>query len=116
MASSSCCREGRKAARICDWNVDFHADYRLPFTNRNNARQFSLVLDVLNLFNRHGVMEVDQDYVYEGMPGDAGEDPGNLDAFGNPKYDPSLPNSPYYSTPILWQAPRIVQFGIKFRF
>jgi hypothetical protein len=99
------------------WNFDLHLDYRLPFTAKNSPRQLSVVLDVLNLFNRHGVMEVDTDYIYEGMDGiDAWEDPSNLDAFGNPKYNPNLPNSPYYKTPTLWQLPRTVQLGIRFTF
>jgi outer membrane receptor protein involved in Fe transport len=99
------------------WNFDLHLDYRLPFLNKNNPRQISLVLDVLNLFNRHGVMEVDQDYIWEGMDGiEAWEVPSNLDAYGNPKYNPSLANSTFYKTPILWQPPRIVQFGVRFIF
>ncbi len=99
------------------WNFDFHADYRLPFVAKSNARQFSLILDVFNLFNRHGVMEVDQDYIYEGMPGiDAWEADSNLDAYGNPKFNPSLPHSQFYRTPILYQTPRSVQFGIRFTY
>ena len=44
------------------------------------------------------------------------ETPSNLDEFGNPKYNASLPNSTYYGTPILFQAPRSVQVGLKLTF
>jgi hypothetical protein len=97
------------------WNFDFHADYRLPFGS--GARQLSLIVDVFNLFNRHGVMEVDNDYIYEGMDGfDAWAADSNLDAYGNPKYNPSLTPSGFYKTPSLYQTPRTVQFGFKFTF
>lgn len=108
---------GSQGRTPASWSMDFHADYRLPFTSKTSARQLNLVLDVMNLFNRHGVLELDQDYVYEGMAGiDAWEAAGNLDASGNPKYNASLPRSPYYKTPILWQAPRTVQVAIRFTF
>jgi hypothetical protein len=106
--------EGRTPAI---WNLDFHADYRVPFFSGNNARSFSIILDVFNLFGRHGVMEDDQDYIYEGMNDfDAWAVESNLDAFGNPKFNPNLPASTFYGTPILWQAPRSVQIGFKFTF
>jgi hypothetical protein len=40
----------------------------------------------------------------------------NLDAFGNPKFNPSLPASPFYKTPILYQQPRSIQVGLKFTY
>jgi len=99
------------------WSVDLHADYRLPFISRSSPRQITVGFDVFNVFGRHGVMEVDQDYIYEGMPGfSAWEAPGNLDAYGNPKYNPSLPNSTFYKTPTLYQSPRSLQIGIRFSY
>ena len=99
------------------WNFDFHADYKLPFFGQDNRRSFSVILDVFNLFNNHEVLEVDQDYIYEGMdnfsPWAAA---GNLDAFGNPRFNANLPTSPFFNTPILWQSPRSVQVGFKFTF
>jgi hypothetical protein len=62
-------------------------------------------------------MERDSDYVYEGMDGiEAWQADSNLDTFGNPKFNPSLPASPYFDTPILFQAPRSMQVGVKFMF
>ena len=99
------------------WNMDFHADYKLPLTGLGQNRNVSVILDVFNLFNRNSVMERDQDYVYEGMNGiEAWEVASNLDAFGNPKFNSSLPASPFFNTPILFQAPRSMQVGVKFTF
>jgi outer membrane receptor protein involved in Fe transport len=107
--------EGRTPAF---WNFDFHADYRVPFFRAGDARGVSVVLDIFNLFNRNQVMEVDQDYAYEGMPGfdDTWAAASNLDAFGNPKFNANLPASKFYKTPILRQAPRSMQVGFKFTF
>jgi len=44
------------------------------------------------------------------------EDEDNLDSSGNPMYDPSLPYSAYYGTPILYQSPRVIQVGVKLTF
>jgi outer membrane receptor protein involved in Fe transport len=98
------------------WNFDFHADYRLPLGGA--GRNLSLILDVFNLFNNHEAMEVDQDYAYEGMPGFSNTwgASSNLDEFGNPKYNSSLPASTFYGTPILFQNPRSMQIGLKFTF
>ena len=83
------------------WNVDFHADYRLPLSKLGRTRNISVILDVFNLFNRNAVLERDSDYVYEGMDGiEAWQAESNLDAFGNPKFNPSLPASPHFNTPI----------------
>jgi outer membrane receptor protein involved in Fe transport len=100
------------------WNIDIHADYVLPFM-RGEGRSISLILDIFNATNNHEVLEVDTDYIYEGMDPDIlamWEDEGNLDASGNPMYDPNLPHSQYYGTPTLYQAPRTIQLGAKFTF
>jgi hypothetical protein len=98
-------------------NFDFHADYRFPIFGQRDARSLSVVLDVFNLFNQHQTLETDQDYIYEGMTNfGAWEVASNLDAFGNPKFNPNLPRSSFFNTPILFQAPRSVQVGVKFTF
>lgn len=100
------------------WNLDLHADYRLPFFNQA-GRSVSAIIDVFNVTNNHTVLEVDTDYVYEGMdPAILAlwERDANLDAFGNPKYDPNLAHSPFYGTPTLYQQPRSVQLGVKLTF
>ena len=100
------------------WNLDLHAAYTLPFF-KTSSRGISVILDVFNVTNNHEVLEVDNDYVYEGMDPDVlaqWEDESNLDSSGNPMYDASLPNSEYYGTPILYQAPRVIQLGVKFTF
>jgi outer membrane receptor protein involved in Fe transport len=105
------------------WTFDAHADYKLP-VSFGPHRSLSVVVDVFNLFNRHTVLEVDQNFIYQGMPnfdlwinGLPGGEPGeNLDVFGNPKYDAGLPHSPYFKTPILFQAPRSMQFAVRLTF
>ena len=37
-----------------------------------------------------------------------------VDANGNPKFNPNLPHSTFYKTPILFQNPRSIQVGLKF--
>jgi len=99
------------------WNLDLHADYVLPFMQKYG--NLSLIVDVFNVFDNDEALEVDQDYIYEGMDPDVfaqWTDPANLDAFGNPKYDASLAHSEYYKTPILYQAPRRIQIGVKYSF
>lgn len=99
------------------WNLDLHADYVLPFLQQHGS--ISIIVDVFNVFDNDEALEVDQDYVYEGMDPDVFSqwtDPSNLDEFGNPKYNASLPHSEYYGTPILFQAPRRVQIGVKYSF
>jgi outer membrane receptor protein involved in Fe transport len=99
------------------WTFDFHADYRLPIPALSGARSLSVVLDVFNVFNRNEVLENDQDYIYEGMTGfSAWEVSSNLDAFGNPRFNPNLARSPFFDTPILFQNPRSVQLGFNLRF
>jgi outer membrane receptor protein involved in Fe transport len=100
------------------WNFDLHADYTLPFM-ASAGRGLSLIVDAFNVFNQHKVLEVDQDYIYEGMDPalyDQWTVDSNLDAFGNPKFNPSLPASPFYKTPILYQQPRSIQVGLKFTY
>jgi outer membrane receptor protein involved in Fe transport len=110
---------GSKGRTPTYWNFDIHADYRLPV-----GRDLSVVLDVFNVFNLHAVLDVDQNYIFEGMPnfdlwinGLPGSEPGeNLDVYGNPKFNGALPRSPFFGTPILFQAPRAVQVGVRVRF
>lgn len=100
------------------WSLDLHADYELPLF-RNQNRGLSLIVDVFNATNQKAVLEVDQDYVYQAM-----EELGpqyaawfasnNLDPNGNPVFNANLPASPYFKTPLLYQAPRSVQVGVKF--
>lgn len=98
------------------WNLDIHADYDLPFF-KNASRGISFIVDVFNITDNDEVLEVDQDYVYQGMAGfGAWAVDSNLDAFGNPQFNGSLPASPYYKTPILYQSPRTIQVGLKFNY
>ena len=39
-----------------------------------------------------------------------------LDEFGNASFHSDLPASPYFNTPLLYQAPRSIQFGVKFTY
>ena len=107
--------QGRTSAY---WNVDFHADYRLPLGSRlGGSRSVSVILDVFNLFNNNEELEVDQDYTYEGDPNfHLWTVDSNLDAYGNPEFNSSLPSSPFYKTPSLRQSPRAMQIGFKFTF
>ncbi len=99
------------------WNVDFHADYRLPITRLGAGRSISVILDVFNLFNRNEELEVDQDYTYEGQDTfNQWVVDSNLDQFGNPQFNPDLPVSPYYGQAALRQSPRAMQIGFKFTF
>ena len=77
----------------------------------------SVILDVFNLFNNNEKLEADQDYTYEGQSNfELWQAPSNLDEFGNPKYNPNLPASPYYNAAALRQNPRSMQIGFKFTF
>ena len=99
------------------WNVDFHADYRLPLGRLGSGRNISVILDVFNLFNKNDVLEEDQDYTFEGDENfHLWADESNLDQFGNPKFNPSLPASPFYRQAALRQSPRAMQIGFKFTF
>jgi outer membrane receptor protein involved in Fe transport len=98
------------------WTFDFHADYRLPFLKGSN-KSVSVILDAFNLFNLHNTLEVDTDYVYQGMANFAEwEAASNLDAYGNPMYNPNLAASTFYKKPSLFQSPRAFQIGFKFTY
>ena len=77
-----------------------------------------MILDVFNLFNSNEILEQDQDYIYEGMDElpRCGPTDSNLDEFGNPSFNPSLPASPFYKQSALRQSPRAMQIGFKFTF
>jgi outer membrane receptor protein involved in Fe transport len=101
------------------WSLDLHADYALPLFGKGKGagKALSIIVDAFNVFNRHEVLERDQDYVYEGMDGIvAWEAANNLDANGNPKFNPNLPASRFFNTPILYQSPRSLQLGVKLTF
>jgi hypothetical protein len=99
------------------WNVDFHADYRLPLGGLGAGRSLSVILDIFNLFNSNEILEQDQDYTYEGDENfHLWADESNLDEFGNPRFNSSLPASPFYKQPSLRQSPRAMQVGFKFTF
>jgi outer membrane receptor protein involved in Fe transport len=106
--------EGRTGAY---YSLDLHADYDLPVFGKQSGKRLSIIVDAFNVLNSHETLEADQDYVYEGMPNiDEWEDPSNLDSFGNPMFNPNLTPSAFYKTPILYQAPRSLQIGIKLAF
>jgi outer membrane receptor protein involved in Fe transport len=99
------------------WTLDLHADYSLRVFGKGSAKGLSLIVDAFNVFNRHQVLERDQDYIYEGMNGFvAWLADANLDANGNPKFNSGLPRSPFFNTPILYQSPRSLQLGVKLTF
>ena len=54
----SCRSAVRRAARRRYWNIDFHADYRLPIAGLGGEPHISVILDVFNLFNSNEVLEV----------------------------------------------------------
>jgi outer membrane receptor protein involved in Fe transport len=82
------------------WNMDFHADYVLPFF-RGGDRGLSLIVDIFNATNNDEVIEVDQDQVFQAQ------------SAAETKADGS---SVYFGTPTLRQSPRTVQLGAKFTF
>jgi outer membrane receptor protein involved in Fe transport len=102
------------------WSLDLHADYALPLF-RGTSRSLSVIVDIFNVTDNDGALELDPDYVYEAMVDLGPEhaawfDDANLDEFGNPNFNPNLPASPYYKAPLLRQSPRSVQVGLKFAF
>ncbi len=101
------------------WSLDFHADYALPIF-KGNDRGLSLIVDVFNLTNNKGVLEVDQDYIYQALENESGYGQwfadSNLDFNGNPKFIQGAAASPYYGTPQLFQSPRSLQVGVKFTY
>lgn len=97
------------------WNLDLHVEWRVPVPQWRDM-SVSLIADVLNATDNHGVLEVDEVYAYRGMPGFAvWTAPENLDEWGFPKFDPVLPHSPYYKTPTRYQDPRAIQVGLRLR-
>jgi len=98
------------------WTLDLHADYVLPFAARKN-NALSVIVDVFNATGNHRAIAVDQNYIYIGMSGyDEWEADENLDRYGNPSYNPNLPLSAYYKTPLTYQPARSVQLGLKFAY
>lgn len=103
------------------WSLDLHADYMLPFF-RSSAGGISLILDILNVTDNDEAIEFDQDYIYEAIVTDQGDqyagwfEDDNLDSFGNPLFNAALPASQYWGTPALLQAPRTFQVGVKFTY
>ncbi|HEX6179460.1 MAG TPA: TonB-dependent receptor, partial [Thermoanaerobaculia bacterium] len=100
------------------WSLDLHADYELPLF-QGTGRGLSFIVDVFNVTNNHAVLEVDQDYYYEAMEGGFDlwdHDPTSIDDFGNPVIHSGLAASEFYKQPMLYQAPRSVQLGVKFTY
>lgn len=102
--------EGRTPAYS---SLDLHADYTIPIRGAG----LSVIVDVFNATDNHEVIFLDQAYIYRGMPGmKLWRAPGNLDEFGNPKFNPDLPSSSYFKTPRVYQLPRTAQVGVRYRF
>ena len=98
------------------WTLDLHADYAPAFFGKAR-RGLSMIVDVFNATDNHRVLSVDQNYVYQGMPGwELWSADENLDRWGNPHFNPDLPRSPYYKSPAVYQAARSVQIGLKFTY
>jgi hypothetical protein len=96
--------------------LDLHADWKVPVMKRYGVA-LSLIADVFNATDQHDALDVDQDYIYPGMASYAQWiAPANLDQWGNPKFNPNLPASPYWNTPTRYQQPRSMQLGIKLAF
>jgi hypothetical protein len=99
------------------WSLDLHAHYDLPVFRSSGSRRLTVVIDAFNVFDRQGVLEVDTDYVYQGMPNfDEWQAESNLDSYGNPTFKPELTPSRYYRTPTLYQRPRSLHVGLKLAF
>jgi len=95
------------------YNLDLHADYALPIF-RNSSTKLSAIVDVFNATNAHKALEVDQNYIYQGMPGATFYDaPAHQDANGEPIFVSGGPSSPYFKTGSVFQAPRTVQVGLR---
>jgi outer membrane receptor protein involved in Fe transport len=101
------------------WALDLHTDYALPLFRGTN-RSLSLILDVFNVTDENATLEVDQEYIYEGLAGEAAYEEWfadeNLDDFGNPQFRDDLPASPFFGTPKILQTPRTFQVGVKFTY
>jgi hypothetical protein len=95
------------------YNLDLHADYALPIF-RNSSTKLSAIVDIFNATNAHKALEVDQNYIYQGMPGATFYDaPAHQDANGEPIFIAGGPSSPYFKTGSVFQAPRTVQVGLR---
>jgi hypothetical protein len=98
------------------WALDLRTEWRPP-VRVLQGRGLSFFVDVFNVTNNHAVREVDELYIVPGMPGiGRWTAPENRDEWGYPRYDASLPHSPWYGTPILYQLPRTMQAGLKLRY
>jgi hypothetical protein len=92
------------------WTVDLHASWRLPLWGSS----ISLIADLFNATNNHEVLTVDENYIIPGMPGiGLWRASSNLDEWGLPKYDASLPHSKYYRTAASFQPARSLQIGLR---
>src|SRR6185369_2580169 len=95
------------------YNRDLHADYSLPIF-RNSTTKLSAIVDIFNATNAHKALEVDQNYIYQGMPGSTfNADPKNQDVNGEPIFVANGPHSSYFKTGSVFQAPRTVQLGLR---
>jgi Carboxypeptidase regulatory-like domain/TonB dependent receptor/TonB-dependent Receptor Plug Domain len=103
------------------YNLDLHGDYSLPFFN-NGGRKLSAIIDIFNVTNAHKPLEVDTDYVYQGIESQQGAayapwfEDANLDANGEPLFNANLPASRFFGTPRVYQAPRSFQVGLRFTY
>ncbi len=97
------------------WTLDLHGAWRLP--RMGLPVDTSVIVDVFNATNNHQALDLEEEYVYQGMPGwQAWYDSGNLDEFNLPRYRADLPVSPFYGSPLIYQQPRSFQLGIKLSF
>ncbi len=98
------------------WTLDLKAQWEIP-VRRLRGASAAVIADVFNATDNHGVLEVDEAYIFPGMPGiQQWIAPSNLDQWGFPKYDPSFPRSPFYGTPRVYQSPRAIQLGVRLRY
>jgi hypothetical protein len=96
------------------YSLDLHAAWRLQ---RVAGVIPSMIVDVFNATDAHRAVAVDQEYFYKGLPGySAWLDPANRDENGLPKFNASLPKSPYFGKPIAYQPGRAIQAALKVQF
>ncbi len=100
------------------YNLDLHADYAIPVF-RGTSTKLSAVVDIFNATNAHKPLEVNTDYIYQGIEAAEGNQfapwfaDANLDANGEPMFNASLPASKFFKTGSVYQAPRTVQVGLR---
>jgi Carboxypeptidase regulatory-like domain/TonB dependent receptor/TonB-dependent Receptor Plug Domain len=100
------------------YNLDLHADYAIPVF-RNTSTKLSAIVDVFNVTNANKALEVNTDYIYQGIETAEGNQfapwyaPSNLDANGEPKFNAALPASKFFGKGSVFQAPRTVQVGLR---